>query len=649
MEAPGTPADERTPRVDERLQLLIDGVGDALIASDLEGRIIGCNQSSCKLFGYSWPDMLGLSRSDLVLDDERLREVLRERRDSGASRGTLTFVRQGGERFEGEATTVEIPAADGSRRVWTMVHDLSDRRRADQATAALSESTEMLRALTDAAFEAIVIHRDGLILVANRAAEELARVPTGGLTGRQLFDFIAPEAIPSVLERIRQGNEDPYESRARRADGTTYPVEVRIRIGPVNVDGRPARVTAIRDLTERKKLEEEVRHAQKMEALGRLAGGIAHDFNNLLSVIVGAVGLAASEIESRHPAQEALDDVRRAADRAAELTAKLLAFGRKQVLKARPVDVNRSLAGMESMIRTFLGAKAKLRINLDPMLGPVLADPSQLELMLLNLVANARDAMPEGGSIVIETERGFFDAAEAARLGTLPGAQALIRVSDDGVGMDEPTRQRIFEPFFTTKGPGRGSGLGLPTVFGIVKQSQGSVSVESEPGRGTTFSVSLPETSEQPSSLSTSPPAAMPARPDRTILVVEDEPDVRRVVVQVLQRLGYRVFDADGPETALARVREGRVEFDLLLTDVLMPSMSGRQLADEVRVLLPGVAVLYMSGYPDKAFDEGHAPDAGDEFLPKPFTPGTLLAAVERALRARSSPPAVARVKAGQV
>jgi two-component system, cell cycle sensor histidine kinase and response regulator CckA len=631
MPAKGPHGEERAPRLDERLQLLIDAVGDALIAATLDGRVVGCNQSACQLLGYSRAEMFELSRTDIVVDDERLREVVRVREQAGSSRGVVTLLRKGGERFEGEAKTFET-RADGEPRVWIVIHDLSDRVRAEQATAALRESNEILRALTDAAFEPIVIHRDGVILMSNRAGEILARVPEGGLVGKRLFDFIAPQEHARIVERIQQKNEDPYESVGQRADGTQFACEVQVRVGPVNVNGEPARVAAFRDITERKKLEEEARHAQKMEAIGRLAGGVAHDFNNLLSVIVGAVGLAAAEIEPGHPAHAALEDVRRASERAAELTQKLLAFGRKQVLKMRAIDVNRALTDMESMIRTFVGATVKLDLVLEPGLGTVLADPSQFELMLLNLVANARDAMPQGGALVIATQSAALDAAEALRLGTLPGPHAKISVSDEGFGMDEATKERIFEPFFTTKGPGRGTGLGLPTVFGIVKQSQGTVSVESQPGRGSKLIVSLPLTSQPLRSESDPPPSSAHPSSKRTIWVVEDEPDVRRVIVQVLLRKGYVVHEFGAPEAALAELHAGKQEFDLLLTDVLMPNMSGRQLADRMRSSRPLIAVLYMSGYADKAFDEGLDPADAENFLPKPFTPDRLVAAIEKAL-----------------
>ena len=324
------------PLFDDRMQLLIDSMSDALLFATPDGRVIGCNQTACRMFGYSLSEMVHLHRRDLAVEDGRVETVQHAREQTGASLGAVTCVRRGGARFECEVTSIAVNVTDGPSETWVILRDISDRLRADTAVTALRESNELLRALTDAAFEAIVIHRDGEILIANRAAELAARVEPGGLVGRRLLDFIAPESIPMVMARIREGNEQPYESVGRRSDGTTYPVEVQARVGAVRVQGLPARVAVVRDVSERRKLEEQVRQTQKMEAIGKLAGGIAHDFNNLLAVILSAASLASSEIEPGHPSRQSLEDVCRAAERAAELTHKLLAFGRKQVLQRTP-------------------------------------------------------------------------------------------------------------------------------------------------------------------------------------------------------------------------------------------------------------------------------------------------------------------------
>jgi PAS domain S-box-containing protein len=571
-----------------------------------------------------------------VKDDDALARALDERRRSGAARGVLTFLRKGGETFEGEFTSAEVATPDGEDRTWIVVHDLVDRRHAEQTASALRESNEMLRALTDAAFEAVVIHRDGVILVANRAAEEAARVPPGGLVGKRLFDFIAPEALPMVLEKIRQNSEEPYDSFGRRSDGSTYPLEVQVRVGPVSVNGVPARVAALRDLTERKKLEEELRHAQKMEAVGRLAGGVAHDFNNLLSVILGSLELATLELDAESPALSSLADIRTAAERAAELTRQLLAFGRKQQAAARPIDLNGMLLGMESMLRSLVGSTIRLFFTFGSPIGTVVADPSQLELMLLNLAANARDAMPKGGTLHLATSRVGVDRVLSERLGIDAGRAVSLRVIDDGIGMDEATKRSIFEPFFTTKEAGRGTGLGLSTVFGIVKQNRGSISVESAPGRGTTFTVLLPESAESAAADSIRPAGTTESAGSHVLLVVDDEPAVRRIVVQLLRRAGYEVFDADGPEAALSLLEGRGASIDLLITDMLLAGRSGRSLAAEVQQRWPALAVLFMSGYPQGA-DLGESLKPEEHFLHKPFTANAMITAVEQALASRTA------------
>jgi two-component system cell cycle sensor histidine kinase/response regulator CckA len=626
MEATGAPLDERRERLDARILILVDAVGDAMVATTMDGRIVGGNASACRMFGYAREELTSLVRSDLVKDAEALAVAISERRRDGSARGVLSFRRKNGEAFEGEFTSVEVLNAEGQERVWIVVHDLEDRRRAERATSELYESNEMLRALTDAAFEAVVIHRDGVILVANRAAEEAARVAPGGLVGKRLFDFIAPEALPMVLEKIKNNDEAPYDSFGRRSDGSIYPLEVQVR-----VSGQPARVAAVRDVTERKKLEDELRHAQKMEAVGTLAGGIAHDFNNLLSVVIGGVELAALHLDAGSAALGPLADVRAAAGKAADLTRQLLAFGRKQVVAPRALDLNRTLRGMESMLRSLLGSQIGLSFTFGSPLGAIVADPSQLELMLLNLAANARDAMPSGGSLRLETARAVVAAPEAERLGIAAGPVVSLRVTDDGIGMDAATRGRIFEPFFTTKEEGRGTGLGLSTVFGIVKQNRGSIAVDSEPGRGTTFTVLLPETAEAPA-VSVPPTTTVATPGKRTVLVVDDEPVVRKIVVAVLRRAGFEVLDADSPQAAFDVLARRTATVDLLVTDMLLGGESGRALAVEIQKRSPGIEVLYMSGYPDGALEPEKALGPGDHFLHKPFTPDAMVATVQRVL-----------------
>ncbi len=611
--------------LDSQLLRFADALGDAVVFTR-DGRIVGCNDSACRLFGYTRAELVNRDRDVLRLaSDARVERGASQREQTGAFSGQLTFVRKDGSRFEGEISTVGLAGSDGGQLVCAVIHDLGDRLRADAATAAYRESTDLLQALADAAFEAVIIHRDGVILTANRAAEGLSGVARGQLIGKRLVDFIAPEAVPEVLARIAKGDDSAYTAAARRADGSTYPCEVQVRTLPVQVQGGQARVVALRDISARVQLEEQVRQSQKMEAVGRLAGGVAHDFNNLLSVIMSATSLASDRLAEGDPGREDLADVLAAAERAAELTRALLAFSRKQVVQTRVVDVDAMLAGMESMLRRLIGEDIELRVVPGSAGQRTRADFAQLENMVMNLVVNARDSMPDGGQLTLATAPVTLDEAWArTHLDTRPGPYLALTISDTGVGMNAATRARIFEPFFTTKGPGRGTGLGLSTVFGIVKQAGGSIWVESEPGHGATFTIYLPATEEAlafaPSAAAAAEPTAEPAKDHRTILLVEDEPQVRKVAAVILRQAGFTVLEAGSGADALALAAKHGHGIDLLLTDMVMPGMNGRQLAEALRALRPGLRVLFMSGYSEQ--------DLGPDALHKPFAPETLLAKV---------------------
>jgi signal transduction histidine kinase len=386
--------------------------------------------------------------------------------------------------------------------------------------------------------------------------------------------------------------------------------------------------------------EEQLRQSQKMEAIGGLAAGVAHDFNNLLSVIIGHADLLLGDLNPADPMHESVDEIRGAAARAAELTKQLLAFSRQQVLQPRLTDLNKVMLGMEKMLKRLIGEDVELAMTGAPDLGLAMVDPGQIEQVILNLAVNARDAMPRGGQLTIETANVSFDDDYGAQhVGARPGRHVMLAISDTGVGMDAATQARIFEPFFTTKETGKGTGLGLATVFGIVQQSGGTIWTYSEVGRGTTFKVYLPvakgtrrEAADRP------PPHEEPVRRTETILLVEDEPAVRTLIRTVLQRQGYRVIDvSNGGEALLAC--EGRSErIDLLLTDVVMPRMSGPDLAKRLVTLRPTLKVLYMSGYTDRAIVNHGVLEPGVAFLQKPIAPKVLLRKVSEALDGVASP-----------
>jgi PAS domain S-box-containing protein len=454
------------------------------------------------------------------------------------------------------------------------------------------------------------------------------------------YENIHPEdrdrIVTDVHAAIDRGAESwSAEYRYRRADGSYADVFDR---GYVLHDGegKPMRMIGARmDVTQRKQLEVELRQSQKMEAVGQLAGGVAHDFNNLLTVISGRSALLLGRLKPDDASRKSVEMIQKTAARAASLTRQLLAFSRKQVLQRKVLDLNATVAEISDMLRRLIGEDIDLLLTLGPTAGRVNADPGQLEQALLNLAVNARDAMPGGGTLGLETDRVELDPAPPDRPDALPpGPYAVLRVTDTGVGMDAATQARIFEPFFTTKAPGKGTGLGLSMVHGVVRQHGGAIRVRSVVGRGTTFEIYLPQVEAAPSS-ATADAGSGPATGRETILLVEDEEDVRALAREVLERQGHRVLEAGDGAQALQRYEAEGERIDLILTDVVMPHMSGRELVDRVRAMRPTMPVLYMSGYTEDAILRHGVRDSSVLLLGKPFTPADLVSKVREVLDKR--------------
>ncbi|HLQ59905.1 MAG TPA: ATP-binding protein, partial [Gemmatimonadales bacterium] len=389
-----------------------------------------------------------------------------------------------------------------------------------------------------------------------------------------------------------------------------------------------------RDVTEQRHLEEQFRQSQKMEAVGQLAGGIAHDFNNLLTAILGNTQLLLRDLPPGDAKRGDVEEIRKASERAASLTRQLLAYSRRQMLQPKVLDLNVVVAEMDKMLRRLIGEHIALVAALQSDLGHVRADPNQIEQVIVNLAVNARDAMPDGGKLTIETANVDLDETFAqAHLGSVPGAYAMLAVTDTGHGMDVNVRAHLFEPFFTTKEVGKGTGLGLATVYGIVKQSGGYISVYSERGRGSTFKIYLPRIAT-PSATPAAPPRVGAARGSETVLVVEDELAVLTLSRRALEAQGYVVLAASDAAAALRVVERHGGTIHLLLTDVVMPGMSGRDLADRLTAQRPGIRVLYMSGYPGDAVVQHGTLPSGSAFLQKPFSPDGLARKVRDVLDA---------------
>ena len=443
--------------------------------------------------------------------------------------------------------------------------------------------------------------------------------------GLETFDTVqrcAPDVPIVVLTGL---DDEAMAVQAVRGGAQDYLVKGRL------VDSyllsRAVRYAVERKQAERALRESEarLRQSQKMEGIGQLAGGIAHDFNNLLTVINSYSDMLLGEIGFDNPfVRNGLDQIKEAGHRAASLTRQLLAFTRQQVLEPKILDLNESVSTMAKLLRRLIGEDITLVLCPHPALGRVKVDPGQVEQIIMNLAVNARDAMPGGGELTIETRNVDLDGFDAHQQISAPGSYVMLGVSDTGCGMDADTKTRMFEPFFTTKGPGKGTGLGLATVYGIVKQSGGSIGVSSDLGKGTTFNIYLPcveGAAEQLEPLS-APPAAL--RGSETILLVEDEEMVRALAQAILERSGYTVFAAKHVHDALRMAQEGTKAIHLLLTDTIMPGMNGPELAQQVLAIRPAIKVLYMSGYTDKAFTSTAALEPGFTFLQKPFTPQTL-------------------------
>lgn len=523
---------------------------------------------------------------------------------------------------------------------------MSERRQSEER---LSEVNRKLQA-AHAQFKAVIENAptvaiqgydaEGKVRFWNRASEELYGYAAGDVIGKRLGEFLlAPEdaqEFETLTKQILQSNEPAplREWETHTASGKLcYIVS---SLFPLHLDdGEQLVVCMDVDITERKQLESQLFRVQKLDSIGRLAGGVAHDFNNLLTAIIGYAELAQDHIPPDSPAQNDLENILKAAERAAGLTRQLLAFARRQMLAPKVLDLNEFLRSTATLLNRLMGEHIEIRFELEPSLRPVKADPSQLEQVILNLVTNARDAMPQGGVLTIRTNNVSLDEEDTRQNPEVqPGAYVQVSFEDTGAGMEEETLQNIFEPFFTTKGYA-GTGLGLPTVYGIVKQSGGHIAVESLPGQGTSFHIylpAIPETAEPVSEKSEH--STLPAGSE-TILLVEDEANVREVGVKILEQLGYNVLQAADGMAAIKIVEQYQGTLHLLITDVVMPRMSGRELTERLKTRFPAIRVLYISGYAEEALSPSGVLETGIHYLPKPFTAAMLAQKVREVLQDR--------------
>jgi PAS domain S-box-containing protein len=592
--------------------------------------IIDANAKACDFYGYDKETLTRMKIGEInSLDQEGISDEV-EMVASGR-KNLLYFTHR---LANGELRDVEVHSApivlQGKKVLYSIIHDISDRRKAERA---LQEGKERYRklsrefeALLDAIPDNLVsLSPDLKIRWVNRVTSETLGKDTSELVGDYCYGFWHGRSEPCeecpVRESLRSGK--PESGIVRSPDGRTY----ELRSVPIRDDnGTVMSVVEVgRDITEMKRLEERLLQSHKMEAVGRLAGGVAHDFNNLLTVITGYSELLISHLGEGDPRREEAEQIRKAGNRAAALTRQLLAFSRRQVLQPEILDLNRVVQELETMLRRLIGENMNLVTSLAAGLGKVKVDPGQIEQVVVNLVVNARDAMPGGGKLTIGTANVVIDGEAGRGDGTVPpGSYVLLEISDTGIGMDPGTIANIFEPFFTTKEVGKGTGLGLATVYGIVKQSGGHISVTSDPGKGATFHVYLPRVEESASEPQKVPVSTASTCGQETVLLVEDSGVVRGLVREILERNGYIVLEASQGSDAILVCSGHKGPIHLILTDVVMPGMSGRELCTMLTPLYPGVKVIYMSGHTDDAIGHHGVLDPGTAYIQKPFTPNAL-------------------------
>jgi two-component system, cell cycle sensor histidine kinase and response regulator CckA len=505
----------------------------------------------------------------------------------------------------------------------------------------LVEREELFRLISENAMDMIaVVDPDGRRLYNSPAYGRILGFSDDELAGTSFYDHVHPDDVYTAQQAVKQATatnpSGTVQYRMRHKDGSWHTIESGSS-AILNQQGKVEKFVVVnRDVSEQRQLEEKFRQAQKMEAVGRLSGGVAHDFNNLLGVIIGYAEFLQESLDPENDLRSSVDEILKAGKRAASLTRQLLAFSRQQVLDPKVLDLNVVVLDMDKMLRRLIGEDIELSTVLGPDLGRLKADQSQLEQVLLNLVVNARDAMPQGGKLLIDTQNMVMDEAFVRRYPypVQPGPYVCLTVTDSGIGMDAETKARAFEPFFTTKEKGKGTGLGLSTVYGVVKQSGGYIDIYSAPGAGTTFKIYLPRVDD---AITTDAPvgAATSFTGNETILLAEDESSLRTLTRNTLELCGYKVLEAKDGLEALEVSERFKGPIDLLLTDMVMPGMGGRQLAQELSRRRPEIRLAYMSGYTGQAVGSQGPVDPGSVFLLKPFTRELLTRKIRDALDRR--------------
>ena len=625
-----TGVEEALRESESRLRALLDRYFDG-ISVVVDGKVAYANPTLCEMFGHESQDqILGRSPGDFVVPGERSRTKTRiADLEAGAPEYSSEYVgvKRNGVTFLVEVCSRSIPY-EGRPALLSAIRDISQRKQAEQERDRTeAKNRALLDAIPDALFQ---ISGEGVYLDFVPAKGFDLFVPPEAFVGKRIDEVMPREVADPTLQGVRQAlqtrtaQEFEYDL-VRRGKKRSYEARL-VAAGDDQV------LAIVRDITDRRQLKEQLLQSQKTESIGQLAGGIAHDFNNHLTIMIGESEILLTDLDQASPQHRGVKSILAAAGRAAALTRQLLAFGRKQMLDLTVLDLNSIVTNMQPLLRSLIGETCGLVTVLDPDLERVKADRGQMEQVLMNLAVNARDAMPEGGTIKISTANINPDGVSRYQHPLPAGRYIRLTVSDTGCGMDAETRSRAFDPFFTTKPPGKGSGLGLSTVYGIIKQTGGDISLSSEPRQGTTFQIYLPRVEEI---ADPAPPVIavnLPTRGSETILLVEDEPDVRRLLQGILEGQGYTVLSARDGVEALRISGQHPGSVDLLVTDVVMPHMSGADLAERLVSQDPSLKVLYLSGYADEGIVHHGVLEQGKVLLRKPFTQADVARKVREAL-----------------
>jgi two-component system cell cycle sensor histidine kinase/response regulator CckA len=640
---------------EERYRTILDAMEEGLFENDLEGNFTFVNDAACRLLGYERAEMIGMNYRKLFSPDKvkSIYNIFNEIYRTGEPRMLVDYevLRKDGSVRIHQANAVLVRDTSNKPKGFRLLaRDVTELKKAEEA---LRQSEQKYRMIAENVYDMIWITDLGLnciyvspsvFRITGFSPQEFQSKPINEMVTPASFDILA-KIFSEELAREKSGNAGPDRPRTMelelvRKDGSPVCVEIsadftRDEMRQVNgILGVTRDISERRDSEkERARLEEQLSQAQKMESVGRLAGGVAHDFNNMLSVILGYAELIRLNLPQGDPLASDVEEIEKAAARSRDITRQLLAFSRKQIIAPMTVDLNGLIRGIQKTLFRLIGEDIDLKFSSNDDLCKIKFDPSQMEQVLINLAVNARDAMPNGGKLAIETRKTYLDE-EYCKIYPefLPGHYILMTVSDDGAGMSKETLQHAFEPFFTTKETGRGTGLGLATVYGIVRQNNGFINVYSESGKGTSFKIYIPRSMEEGEALKAADEETVPAGTG-TILLVEDDEMVRKMTTEMLEKIGYTVIPTGDPAEARRLCEDDKVHIDLLMTDVIMPGMSGKDLRDRIEAKRPEIKVLFMSGYTSNAIVTRGVLEEGVNFVQKPFSMSELARNVRNAIK----------------